>query len=106
MLLHLTESNSCDADIDRNVLVKEDALEHRIFRYLRARGLTGTESLQLEVEDGTVRVGGRLHGRSERRLCLECCRHVPGVLNVIDEVELESTQQASSESCSDYRRES
>jgi osmotically-inducible protein OsmY len=69
--------------------VERDDLEHRIVRFLHAHGLAGAEGLDVSVSGGTVALRGFLPDRHAKWLCLECCRHVAGVMNLIDNVEID-----------------
>lgn len=98
MAAHLTETTSRGSvsvvaakqdDLDRDTTADND-LRHRITCFLSARGVPQTEVLEVKVKGGTVSVRGRLPDEHAKWLCLECCRHVAGVLKLIDDVEVES----------------
>ena len=42
---------------------------------------------------GTVVVSGMLHSRHAKWLCLECCRHVAGVIKLVDRIKVQSSSR-------------
>jgi len=64
-------------------------LEHRIVRFLYAQGLGSVEGFDIGVSGSTVVLRGHLPDRYAKWLCLECCRHVAGVVRLIDQVEID-----------------
>jgi osmotically-inducible protein OsmY len=60
-------------------------LARRIVACLRDRA-PDVEGIDVTVTGNTAEVRGRLHSPHEKWLCLECCRHVPGVMHVVDEL--------------------
>jgi osmotically-inducible protein OsmY len=58
-------------------------LQRRIVNYLSQR-LPNITTIKVEIHDGTVILRGRVPSQSIQWRCLDCCRHVAGVLNVID----------------------
>lgn len=79
-------------DLERDAFARDD-LRRRIVSLLRTRGVPKAEALEVEVNGRTVTVRGRLPDRHAKWLCLECCRHVAGVLKLIDNVEVEASLQ-------------
>jgi osmotically-inducible protein OsmY len=63
-------------------------LEHRLVNFLNERHVPDSSSLRIESHGGTVVVHGRLHSKHDKWLCMECCRHVAGVIKLIDDVEI------------------
>ncbi len=63
-------------------------LKHRIELFLQQKGVSSLPRLSIEVEGGQVMLRGTVRSFHERQLCL-CCRHVAGVLQVIDELKVE-----------------
>ena len=57
----------------------------RIMACLRGR-LPEIEGLHVAVVDHTAALRGTLRSQHDKRLCVECCRHVPGVMRVVDEL--------------------
>ena len=52
------------------------------------------EDVHAEVEGGIVTLRGRVPSERDRSLCTDCCRHVPGVLRVIDELVAEAESRS------------
>ena len=65
-------------------------LRRRVVNFLRDRGVPELHSLEVEADSGTVIIRGSLSSPQAKWLCLECCRHVAGVITLIDEVDIES----------------
>jgi osmotically-inducible protein OsmY len=60
-------------------------LRSRIVASLRDRS-PNSQGIRVTVFGGTAVLRGTLTLAQDKRLCLECCRHVPGVIRVIDEL--------------------
>jgi len=69
-------------------------LRERVERFLRTRGICGLEHVRVDVEGGLVSLRGHISSPHDRWLCLNCSRRVAGVLDVIDELELEDGSTA------------
>ncbi len=65
-------------------------LEHRLTNFLYARHVTGADTVQFDVRRGTVVVSGTLPSGTAKRLCLDCCQQVAGVIRLVDEVVVDS----------------
>lgn len=61
-------------------------LEQRIANFLYQRRVPHCGSVRLNAQSGTVVVTGKLRSRRAKWLCLECCRRVAGVIEVVDQV--------------------
>lgn len=61
-------------------------LEHRIDRCLDAGDFPEREKIRASAEGGVVRLQGRLKSPRSKAILLDCCRHVPGVVRVVDEL--------------------
>lgn len=72
------QAHPCNSEKDRD-------LEGRILNYLYLR-LPHVTEVEVEAQNGTVIVRGIVSSRSIQWQCRECCRHVAGVLNVIDRI--------------------
>jgi osmotically-inducible protein OsmY len=70
-------------------------LEHRLVNFLHARHVPGRRSVDFNVRGGTVVVSGPLDSARAKWLCVECCRHVAGVIRLVDEVVIERPQNRS-----------
>jgi hypothetical protein len=60
-------------------------LKWRILACLRER-IAESRGIHLAVMGGTVVIRGPVKSLHEKRLYIECCRHVPGVARVVDEL--------------------
>lgn len=63
-------------------------LRRRIVNSLHARGVSDVDSLVVESNDGLVVIRGRLPSFQAKRQCVDCCRHVAGVLKLVEELEV------------------
>ena len=68
---------------DRYDVAEDLELRRRIVNYLHQR-LADLGSLEVETYHGTVVLRGEVSSQSVYWRCLDCCRHVAGVLNVVD----------------------
>jgi len=64
------------------------ALAHRADLFLRTRGVCGADRVVVKAAGGTLIVCGELASRHDKWRCLECCRHVAGVLHVVDQLQV------------------
>lgn len=62
-----------------------DGLKSRIMACLRDR-IPNPQDVHIAVFGGTAVLRGTFTVAQEKLLCLECCRRVPGVMRVIDEL--------------------
>jgi osmotically-inducible protein OsmY len=60
-------------------------LRSRIVTSLQER-IPNSQGVRVTVFGSTAVLRGTLSLAHDKRLCLECCRHVPGVIRVIDEL--------------------
>ena len=63
-------------------------LKWRIQACLRER-IAESREIYLAVMGGTVVIRGQVMSHHEKRVYMECCRHVPGVVRVVDELLVE-----------------
>jgi BON domain len=63
------------------------SLKRRIMNHLQRR-FPNLDSIDVEAHRGTVILRGTVASSSNRWRCLDSCRHVRGVLNVIDRIVL------------------
>ena len=66
----------------------DEDLRRRIVNSLDAHGVSEANSLVVESNDGLVVVRGRLPSSQAKRQCVECCRHVAGVLKLVEELQV------------------
>lgn len=67
--------------------VNEMALRRRVENFLQSRGVD-SQRLQVDVRGSTVILSGRLPSLRVQEVCEGCCRRVPGVRDVISEVDV------------------
>ena len=64
----------------------ESSLKRRVRLFLQSRSIPGVEGIKVEADGNTVTLHGVLPSSNAKRVCLECCRHVAGVIRLIDDV--------------------
>ena len=67
----------------------DDDLENRLVNFLDARHVPERSAVHFKVRGGKVVVRGPVHSARAKWLCLECCRHVAGVIKLVDEIVVE-----------------
>lgn len=65
-------------------------LESRVANYLLGYKMPALRELDVEADNGTVIVRGRVQSFYQKQLCINCSRRVAGVIRLIDEVEVVS----------------
>jgi hypothetical protein len=65
-------------------------LKRRLLSTLRARQVPGLLTIRIDVQHGTVLVQGSLPSTQARWLCLECTRHVAGVMDLKEELTIDA----------------
>jgi len=69
---------------DRETLRGQD-LQWRIAACLRER-IPDFPGIHIAACGSTALLRGDVRTSAEKQLCLDCCRHVPGVMRVVDEL--------------------
>jgi osmotically-inducible protein OsmY len=77
--------------IDVNRSTNDVELERRVLNYLHQRFSNLTE-LEVEARDGRVILRGIVSYPHIQRRCIDCCRSVAGVLDVIDRLIVSPSQ--------------
>ena len=72
------------------VPIEVDALAQRTTLCLHTRGICGAEQIVVRVVGCTVILCGQVPSLEAKRVCLECCRHVAGVIQVVDRLNVSS----------------
>ncbi|MGH7135809.1 MAG: BON domain-containing protein [Pirellulales bacterium] len=75
----ITETISQAADHD---------LQRRVVNFLAERHVPGLRHLEVEAQNGTVTLRGRVHSFYEKQLCQAVCRRVAGVVRYVDAVDV------------------
>ncbi|MCA9119410.1 MAG: hypothetical protein H6822_05775 [Planctomycetaceae bacterium] len=65
---------------------QDDDLKKRLVNVLHSRHVPGGESVHFHVKGGTVVAHGPMRSMHAKWLCVECCRHVAGVIKFVDEL--------------------
>ena len=66
---------------------REDVdLERRIANFLYQQRVPRHARIRTDAQAGTVVVSGKCSSRHAKWLCVECCRRVAGVVNLVDRV--------------------
>lgn len=68
-------------------------LKRRVVNFLAGRHLPALKRLDVSVEGGVVTLRGRVKTFYEKQVGQQCCRRVAGVLNLIDEIDVEIEDQ-------------
>lgn len=74
----------------RRQIKQDDDLRTRLVNFLHSRRVPGRELVRLNVHSGTVVVRGPLQSAHAKWLCIECCRHVAGVIKLVDELVIDA----------------
>ncbi|HRX77538.1 MAG TPA: BON domain-containing protein [Pirellulaceae bacterium] len=75
---------------ERRQIKQDDDLKTRLVNFLHSRRVPGREFVRLNVHSGTVIVRGLLQSTHAKWLCIECCRHVAGVIKLVDELVIDA----------------
>jgi osmotically-inducible protein OsmY len=68
--------------------VSNNELARRVRIFLSSRHHPSFRQLHVEADGGTVTLRGRVDSFHEKQLTYQCCRHVAGVFNIVDEVDV------------------
>lgn len=68
----------------------EELLARRTTSFLYSRGLCDKGQVVVKADGGMVILCGQLPSPKAKRLCLECCRRVAGVMGVVDQLRVAS----------------
>lgn len=78
--------------------VSDLELEERVRIFLNQRNVPSLRHVSVSAENGTVRLRGRVRTYYEKQLCVSCCKHVAGVMKIVDETRVERKATALSRS--------
>lgn len=65
-------------------------LRSRVVSYLFGQHVSDLRHLDVEARRGVVTVRGQVHTFHQKQLCLNCCQRVAGVLEIDDQIEVDS----------------
>ena len=74
---------------EQRQIKRDEDLKTRLVNFLHSRHVPERELVHLHVRSGTVVVRGLLRSAHAKWLCIECCRHVAGVIKLVDEIIVE-----------------
>ena len=81
-----------ESGIDQEQCIDQElsdlALETRILQFLSSRHVPGLRNLCVRSKNGIVTVTGKVLTFYEKQLCNQCCRMVPGILQLINLVDV------------------
>ena len=66
-------------------------LEHRVIGFLESKRVPALRYLEVKARSGVVTLTGRVYTFYEKQLCNQCCRRVPGVRQLVNEVDVIGT---------------
>jgi hypothetical protein len=78
-------------------------LEARILGYLLARNAPATGQIEVDANNGTVTVRGRVRTFYQRQLCVHCCLRVAGVVRLVDQIHVTDAADATANDPSEPR---
>jgi hypothetical protein len=85
---HRTDGWAATEDAPEN---EDRELERRVKNFLAQRSIPGLRRLTVEVDGHSVLLRGHVRTYYEKQLAVNCCQRVAGVLNVIDWIEVSSS---------------
>ena len=77
-------------DRRRNVMSRrmDEDLRFRVVNFLVQRNMSSLRRIGVEAQDGLVTLRGNVRSFYEKQLCLNCVRHVAGVIRLVDQIEV------------------
>ena len=66
----------------------DENLKRRVTNFLHQRNLPALRNIDVQVDEGTVEIAGKVNSFYEKQVCLNCCQRVAGVIQVVDHVEV------------------
>jgi osmotically-inducible protein OsmY len=69
-------------------VTKDQDLQRRVISFLAGRYLPSLRSLQVDVQEGTVTLRGRVASFYEKQVAIHSCQRVAGVHKLIDAVDV------------------
>lgn len=74
---------------DTAVETIDDDLECRVRVFLNQRNVLALRHIKVSANNGIVNLHGHVRSFYEKQLCLNCCRHVAGVVQIVDEIDVD-----------------
>jgi len=72
------------------ILLSDRDLEHQVRIQLLDRSSAVVRQVVVKADSGTVTLRGTVTSFYQKQLCIQACRCVPGVVTLVDEVEVAS----------------
>jgi osmotically-inducible protein OsmY len=72
----------------------DDDLARRVINYLHSKGIRALREVSVEASRGAVLMRGTVSSFYEKQLCLNCTRRVAGVIELVDEIAVRETANA------------
>jgi len=66
----------------------DQELARSITGFFQDRQLTDVTAIEIQAAGGVIVMRGRVGSERDRVLCLQCCRHVAGVVRVDDQLQV------------------
>lgn len=85
---HVNDLSGIDHELGIDQELRDLALEARILQFLSSRHVPGLRNLCVRAKNGIVTVTGKVLTFYEKQLCNQCCRMVPGILQLINAVDV------------------
>jgi osmotically-inducible protein OsmY len=63
-------------------------LERRVVNFLLGYKIPALRGIEVRSDRGEVTLQGRVSSFYQRQLCISCCRHVAGVIDVVDRIQV------------------
>ncbi len=76
--------------MNETVPLNDRDLEHRVTVRLLDRNMAALRQVAVRADSGRVTLRGTVTSFYQKQLCIQACRGVPGVVAMIDEVEVDS----------------
>lgn len=71
-------------------LLSDRDMEHLVTRRLLNRNVSALRQVVVRADSGTITLRGTVTSFYQKQLCIQACRAVPGVVALVDEVEVAS----------------
>ncbi len=68
----------------------DEALAHRVCECLRRTYRPSLARVSISAHGGVITVRGQVYSYHEKQLCLSLCQRVPGVVRVVDQLQVQT----------------
>jgi osmotically-inducible protein OsmY len=66
----------------------DEDLRARVSNFLVQRNMSSLRRIGVEAKDGLVTLRGNVRSFYEKQLCLNCAKHVAGVVRLVDNIDV------------------